>query len=255
MRATLASLKTVSVHGLKSIWKIPESDVVCADGFEFVKLRPHCFQLVSLVTEKNDEVTTSPRTLTGSIGLNAIIRIRNEAQVQELGGDSENKCTLFDGIQDEAQKPTKKQKMSAIEEGMVREQVSAMTIEFEVNGDMKQIRVLRPIRARDVLTIEFEQETVEHVLEYIRSAGFNDPKKHARKTVPDFPTGMKGVYARGDKWVAICHFPCGKKQYKTAATLEDAANLQARAEAGEALDDAADTEGPSELQANVTDPS
>ena len=122
--------------------------------------------------------------------------------------------------------------------------LSKLEIDVNIDDRVTSIRVLRPVRARDALTVEFDETTILTVLKYIRDAGFTDAKQHAKKTHTDFPSGLKGVWARGGKWTVLCNLTNGCTAYKSASSLEEAADLQSRAEAGELLEDVENTNDP-----------
>ena len=101
MAAVLSGIKCVNFGTLKSTWKVSKSeDVINLESEGFVRVIPNSHTLVGLICEGNQHASSPlPKnfSLTKAVGYQAMIKLRNRTQAEELTQDADhNACSLFD---------------------------------------------------------------------------------------------------------------------------------------------------------------
>ena len=88
MAAVLSEIKCVNFGTLKSTWRVSKSeDVIAVEGEEFGRVIPNSHTLVGLICEQNQHAPSPlPKnfSLTKAVDYQALIKLRNKNQAQEL---------------------------------------------------------------------------------------------------------------------------------------------------------------------------
>ena len=196
MAAILSEKKCVGLDGLIHqffVWK--PNDVVECHGAIFVRMSPSSYSLREILLEKNvlaPEPVPKRWSLSCSVGMNKLMELRNEQQAASLRGESNTSCNLFD---DSPPSDCLRRacRVPRPEIQKKRQEHDVLTVELELDGESKSVRLLRPMHPRDNLFIEYEAHTLGLVLRYFRALGFSDVKEPR----PDLPKGIlnrKGMY-------------------------------------------------------------
>ena len=226
MVVQLEEVKVVSVDGLKTQFKIPPYDAIVVDDVSFVKINTQSWTLMNVVFEQNENAPT-PRlgrdraseklSLSGCVGLNTMLQLRNEAQAQHLapaGGS-----TLFQGGGVDANTKKKKAMMTRLEMKSKRTEHVPITIDITMDGTTHTIEVLRPVHAKDALYVKYDAETLRVVLQYMRQSGFTEMKHQIKHQ------GAAGIQKRGGGFTVVTSDNQGQKRYKKAPNLDDAVHI------------------------------
>ena len=101
MAAVLSEIKCVNFGTLKSTWKVSKSqDVINVESEVFVRVFPNSHTLVGLICKQNEHAPSPvPKnfSLTKAVGYQALIKLGNTTQAQELSQDVDHDdCSLFD---------------------------------------------------------------------------------------------------------------------------------------------------------------
>ena len=171
MAAVLSEIKCVNFGTLKSTWRVSKSqDVINVERDVFVRVIPTSTSLVGLICEQNQHAPSPlPHTftLTKAVGYQAMIKLRNRTQAEELSQDVEdNACSLFDTTAEGNQRKKPKLSRNAAEEARKRHQI--MTIDVEGHGS---VRVLRPVLHSDSLFVHYSSESLTNMIKFIRHSG------------------------------------------------------------------------------------
>ena len=174
MAAVLSEIKCVNFGTLKSTWRVSnsEEDVIAVEGEEFVRVIPTSTTLVNLICEQNQHAPSPlPHnfTLTKAVGYQALIKLRNTTQAQELSQHADQvDCSLFDTTAEGNQR--KKPKLSRNAAAKARKRHQIMTIDVEGYGS---VMVLRPVLHSDSLFVHYSSESLTNMIKFIRHSGFN----------------------------------------------------------------------------------
>ena len=217
----MSDIKCVQVSGIKGTWKIINDDqrqveegdsTVC-----YVRVNPICRSLVSIVCDGNDH---SPRplpigySLTRSIGLNKLIKIRNSQQVADLEKENEtlDGCTLF----------AKKSKFQKEAAKTINQEHASMVLTLELASGPACVRVLRPVHPKDGLFVLYNPADLGALITYLRDEGFDEALAVAKDL--QLPNG---VVKRGHTFVVKYVKLDGSPGFKTCHSIEDAVAFQA----------------------------
>ena len=99
-----------------------------------------------------------------SLGLQELIKLRNEAQVKALSEADGKTCTLFEGTS----RPAKKPRVSHAQMKTLRDDHDALTVQVSIDGQEHSIDVLRPVHGRDRLWVLYEESSLGAVITYLR---------------------------------------------------------------------------------------
>ena len=236
LSATLINTKRISLHGLKSQWKIVKDDeVISCGGTEYVKLCPRSYSLARLIVEKNSAIAEDEQdeliSLARSMGYTNMLRIRNQQQAAsflESVSQPSASCTLF------APPPEKKARViiSRQQIGELRRNPQDLTIAITAGGVTMDVKVLRAFHPQENIFVEYEARTIAHVLGFIRELGFTE-KREKKADLPE------GIRRRGDKFVvrvlnSVSASGVKQYKYKTFDNVDDAMSFK--------LDDGADVD-------------
>ena len=225
----MSDIKCVQVSGVKGTWKIINDDqrqveegdsTVC-----YVRVNPICRSLVSIVCDGNDH-SPSPLpkgySLTRSIGLNKLIKIRNSQQVADLEKENEtlDGCTLF-GEDDKAPK-AKKSKLQKEAAKTINQEHASMVLTLELASGPACVRVLRPVHPKDGLFVLYNPADLGALITYLRDEGFDEALAVAKDL--QLP---KGVVKRGHSFIVKYVKLDGSTGFKTCHSIEDAVAFQA----------------------------
>ena len=142
MEVALSEIKCVALGGLKRVWQVRPPDVIIVDDLAFVKFSPRCFSLVDMVCEDNPHAPVPvPKkfSLTKSLGLQALVKLRNSTHLQAEGLTAVH-CNLF-----ENQPQLKKQRISRAAASELRKNLVAVTIGV---GQVAHVNANRPLLFR-----------------------------------------------------------------------------------------------------------
>ena len=174
MAAVLSEIKCVNCGTLKSTWRVTKSqDVINVAKEVFVRVIPHSHTLVGLICEQNQHAPSPlPKnfSLTKAVGYQALIKLRNTTQAQELSQHADQvDCSLFDTTAEGNQRKKPKLSRNAAEEARKRHQI--MTIDVEGHGS---VRVLRPLsQSADSLWVHYSSESLTKMIKSIRDGVFD----------------------------------------------------------------------------------
>ena len=221
LKATLWTMKCVSVEGGKGSWKICMKDVVELGDETYVRIAPYNAGLVALIDPKSEL-----KTLQGICGLVKLTRLRNEAQVKHLQEEMEAEkpsCDLFVAAAPDAEPRTQKmpkQKRASMKARRVAPEALDIEVEF-AEGEVGIIRMLRPVQTKDGLFIKYDEENVARTIRFLRQEGLEEAQSSYKRNVA-LP---KGIWRRGDK-LAVTYQEHGAKRSKTFKDLNEALAFQ-----------------------------
>ena len=240
MAAVLSDIKLVSFGNLKSTWRVSKcEDVINVEGDVFVRVIPSSTTLVSLMCEENQHAPSPlPKnfSLTKAVGYQALIKLRNTTQAQELSQHADQvDCSLFDTTAEGNQRKKTKLSRNAAEDARKKHQI--MTIDVEGYGS---VMVLRPVLHSDSLFVHYKPESLTNMIKFIRDSGFD----HELSWSQDLSL-PKGTWRRGSSYCVTYNKKDGTMGYKKCGTIDEVnifrAELDAKANACEASADDGDT--------------
>ena len=127
-----------------------------------------------------------------SLGLQELIKLRNQAQVKSLSEADGKTCTLFE----DTSRPAKKPRVSHAQMKTLRDDHDALTVQVSIDGQEHSIDMLRPVHGRDRLWVLYEESSLDAVITYLRVMPFGDKLTHAA-----LPDGVAGVIKRKGGWI------------------------------------------------------
>lgn len=226
MSVTLIDTKSITVEGLKTVFKVPHSDVCVVNGKAFICLVPYRSSLVSLILEDNEMAPTvrdKDFSLTRSTGLLRIKEARNHAQALELGPVEGS--NLF-----ELPIPKKSKKAVTPMQEMEKQYEDRVPITITLLWDAaeKDVVLLRPVQARDSLWVEYNADSIAWVIKMLREGGFEEEPFTQRKA-KDLPILPKGVvhFRGGYKVLWQCDVTARKMHGKVFSDMDEAVRFQA----------------------------
>ena len=222
MSAILTETRCIKFPGFDKVWVIKSSDAVKCDDSVYIRMDPRSHTLRGLVCETMK--SSILKSLTASIGLESMQRLRNEAQALMLAPP---KCVgqmLFD----DAEHQQKKSRMSRTAMKTARTEASSLDISITVDGEPHMVQVLRPVHPRDNVFILYEPDNITAVVKYIRQCGFADNTN--LMTVPRDPAVPQGVHRlmrnKMELFQVVYRKQDGTKGRKCFADIESATNWQ-----------------------------
>ena len=236
MQATIVTTKSISLTGLKRVWKVVRDDetAVC-DGAEYLKLHGHNYSLAKLISEGTDVELDKSRIGQRSVGIQELVQVRNEQQAESFMESVNPKaaCTLFSTPAERKAKSRRETMTERRDQEDLRRSPQSMTIPVTAGSTCRDVRILRAMHPRDNLFVECEAQTLAHVLSFIRERGFTDSK-------PKTAELPKGIHRRGDKYQVMYTKDdgSGKKLsgYRCFNDLEEAASFKLELEASPSPD-------------------
>ena len=184
-------------NGGKAVWMIKQPSLVRIGDVDFAKIAPWDQSFIRLVCEGTDVVKPMNASLSHSPGFQELKRARNTKQSRELE-EAETppaSCGLFG--RGEAPEPAakKRSRRSMTQMKELREAPEALTLEapsIDQREPPKLIRCIRPIHPCDDLAIELTSETVERVIDVIRSRGITTDmlttkRRYTRRSLEEPP--------------------------------------------------------------------
>jgi len=207
----------------KAKWEIKRELITELDGTKFVKLQPHDYGLMRIITQGSE---TAPKplpkdfSLTSSIGLRTLIKLRNDAQTRELQADEAPRNPLFRSTTPQI---AKRPRLSRSNLKAMRSKPEPLTITIPASGDsgVMDVQVLRPVHPRDDLWVEYDLHILSRILEYLRDEPFDtDQKSKHDKTLP------KGVWHHGEGFLVAYQWD-GKPRSKKCTSVEAAVVFKA----------------------------
>jgi len=226
MIAHLEDVKCISLPKSKRTWKVCESngDIIACEGKQFVRVAPSSHTLTALVLEP---LETKMRSITASVGLRTLTKLRNEAfaaMMQESLEPSPG-ASLFD-LPSEAPKKKPKKRLSDRKKVDHKDNPMTLDVVIHVDGEHRTLKILQPFFGEsDNIFVEYEPASLGLLLQYLRQEGFDDEQKLRATRDGSLP---KGIRARKDgKFIVAYTRDCGGKGYKTLNDLESAVAFQA----------------------------
>ena len=234
---------SVSLEGLNHKWKIEKpGDIISSNGQSYIRIACANWSLQQLVCENSDLAPKSIK-ISSSKGLASLIAMRNKAQAASLAeSDDANKCSLFDN-------PTPQKKPRVIHSrGQVdafRKDPQSLELDIDINGEMYQVSVLRPIHPTDNLFVAYDADMLATVLHHIRSLGFEEHV--GRERLSNIP---RGIHKRKDGYVVQYVKPeDGKIHYKSVRDIDEALEQHALLNHGDDEPNAYDVQQQSDDEA------
>lgn len=233
--ATLEVSRSVSIEGVKPIWKIHKpSDSIEVDGVVFVRVSRTMYSLNSLVAFGHGEVPDGheQECVRLSKGLKALVSQRNMLQAEAFKEESRG-CQLFD------QAPKQhKQVTSHAQKADMRKTPQTMELSVEIDGSAHKLEVLRPVHPTDNLFVAYQAPMIATLLHVMRTGGFDEPILRPRH--PELP---KGIHKRKNFYLAKYKKPSGSNGYKKLKTVEEAVAFLAGVGERNVADDDGASEG------------
>ena len=183
-----------------------------------------------------------------SLGLQELIKLRNEAQVKSLSEADGKTCTLFEGTSRPAKKPRvffeasidgqlqkliklrNEAQVKALSEAdgksfhaqmkTLRDDHDALTVQVSIGDQEHSIEVLRPVHGRDRLWVLYEESSLGAVITYLRDMPFGDKIRQVK-----LPDGVTGVIKRTNGWIVKKKRDDGSVQHMFTKQLDDATML------------------------------
>ena len=215
----------VSKPGLKAVITFPKADCLTLGSKTYVCFKPNNAGLCQMMVEANGEKSAADiKTFKSSwhyscwhsLGLQELIKLRNEAQVKSLSEADGKTCTLFEGTS----RPAKKPRVSHAEMKTLRDDHDALTVQVSIDGQEHSIDVLRPVHGRDRLWVLYEESSLGAVITYLRDMPFGDKLTHA-----ELPDGVTGVIKRKTGWIVKKKRDDGSVQHMFTKQLDFATML------------------------------
>ena len=205
------------MSGLNTTWMIPHEHAKHVEGTTFVRVPgSHNASLLKLVCENNPLAEgLNLRSLASSCGLMQLRMDRNVTQATQLSAPA---STLFAA---ESVTPRKARRMSRGALHTLRRISSSMEIEVQLGGCKKCIQVLKPVSAKDALYVEFEANTMETVIQFLRESGFAPDNSYQQIK----HNGEKGIQRRKDGKFLVKK-QLGKHKSQIVSTLWEALHIQ-----------------------------
>ena len=239
MAAVLSEVKSVNFGTLKSTWRVSKSqDVINVERDVFVRFIPTSTSLVGLICAQNQHAPSPlPKnfSLTKAVGYQAMIKLRNRTQAEELSQDVDhNACSLFDTPAEVKKRKKTMLSRNAAEEARKNHQI--MTIDVGYGS----VRVLRPVLQSDSLFVHYSSESLTNMIKFIRDSGFD----HGLSWYQD-QSLPKGTWRRGCTYCVSYQKEDGTIGYKKCGSIDEVntfrAEHHAEADACEASADDGDT--------------
>ena len=219
----LSHTLAVSKPGLKAVITFKKADCLTLGSKTYVCFKPNNAGLCQMMVEANGEKSAADiKSANGhyscwhSLGLQELIKLRNEAQVKALSEADGKTCTLFEGTS----RPAKKPRVSHAQMKTLRDDHDALTVQVSIDGQEHSIDVLRPVHGRDRLWVLYEESNLDAVITYLRDMPFGDKQTHA-----EMPDGVTGVIKRKNGWIVKKKQDDGSVQHILTKQLDDATML------------------------------
>ena len=218
----LSHTLAVSKPGLKAVITFPKADCLTLGCKTYVCFKPNNSGLCQMMVEANGEKVAADIKTAGhyscwhSLGLQELIKLRNEAQVKALSEADGKTCTLFEGTS----RPAKKPRVSHAQMKTLRDDHDALTVQVSIDGQEHSIDVLRPVHGRDRLWVLYEESSLGAVITYLRDMPFGDKLTHA-----ELPDGVTGVIKRTNGWIVKKKRDDGSVQHMFTKQLDFATML------------------------------
>ena len=221
----LSQTLAVSKPGLKAVITFKKADCLTLGSKTYVCFKPNNAGLCQMMVEANGEKSAADiKTFKSSwhyscwhsLGLQELIKLRNEAQVKALSEADGKTCTLFEGTS----RPAKKPRVSHAQMKTLRDDHDALTVQVSIDGQEHSIDVLRPVHGRDRLWVLYEESSLAAAITYLRDMPFGDKLTHA-----ELPDGVTGVIKRTNGWIVKKKRDDGSVQHMLTKQLDDAAML------------------------------
>ena len=172
----LSHTLAVRKPGLKAVITFKKADCLTLGSKTYVCFKPNNAGLCQMMVEANGEKVAADIKTAGhyscwhSLGLQELIKLRNEAQVKALSEADGKTCTLFEGTS----RPAKKPRVSHAQMKTLRDDHDALTVQVSIDGQEHSIDVLRPVHGRDRLWVLYEESSLGAVITYLRDMPFGD---------------------------------------------------------------------------------
>ena len=265
----LSQTLAVSKPGLKAVITFKKADCLTLGSKTYVCFKPNNAGLCQMMVEANGEKSAADIKTAGhyscwhSLGLQELIKLRNEAQVKALSEADGKTCTLFEGTS----RPAKKPRVSHAQMKTLRDDHDALTVQASIDGRLQELIKLRneaqvkalseadgksfhaqmkTLRDEDeALTVQVSIDGQEHSIDVLRpvhgrdrlwvlyeesSLGavityLRDMPFGDKLTHAELPDGVTGVIKRTNGWIVKKKRDDGSVQHMLTKQLDDAAML------------------------------
>lgn len=218
--ASLMSYRVVGISGVAKKWSITApTDVQEIGDRAFVKLNTQNPSLWALVASNNPNVAGGAsgqyRALSSSKGLTELIAMRNRIQSAALAPEQPQICSLFEA-------PKKKAKVAFARDKAAAKRTApeSLILPLEMGGVTYEVSVLRPVHPKDALFVEYSNESIAAVVQWLRTSGFDDGLKRTRTL--GLPKGIHKRVLGDKKYVVVYTKPDGSISRKLVRELDDA---------------------------------
>lgn len=226
MAAVLTETRAVSLPGFDKVWKITKAaDTATCDEAVFVRLEPTSWTLKQLVLEKNTNVPKrAPTSLTASLGLENLRKLRNEAQALLLNPPSS--CSKLFEVELAEVHAKKKSRTSRSAMQAARHEAASIEVEINVNSQSHTVQVLRPVHPRDHVFVKFSPDNINSVISYLRQEGFADSTSLMNSSRD--PAVPAGIWRKSDSTsFEVVYRKEGKRSFKRCSDIDAAITWQA----------------------------
>ena len=221
MAVYIDTVTTITVEGVKGTWRVPSELMLTIDDVNYVRLAPYAHSLVRMLCSAADGAPKPiPKnySLTCSAGYKSLVRLRNEAQQQELAEIQPTPVrSLFGGIVQPKARPRKRICRDRVKELRQQPQSIAIDVVPIGGGDPKSVSVLRPIHSTDCLTVVLDPGALQVVFDTIIHGSFGMPidKHDVAEQRP------KGIWKRGCRFIVPYQID-GIAKYKSRPSVDSA---------------------------------
>ena len=197
-------------------WKVPADAIKVVEGAEFVKVTPYDQSFVKLLCFGCLQLPKNAYKLSAASldGFREVLRLRNAAAFKDVDGGDAPELMLFASTA--ATPKAKARRLNAAQLKDMRDAPSVFEFEVPGAGDNPPLLVsmLRPIHPCDDLSIKLDEDTLEHVVAFIRDQGITVDTLTTRR---QYGTEEPGTWRMGNGKVV-------RKVLKDADTDDDPQN-------------------------------
>ena len=188
--------------GGKTEWRVKPKLILKIDGVEFVKLPASAEGFTKIVAEGIVDNAGRNPTLAQCQGIQDLVSLRNRKQAEELADAAKPSCSLFEEPAAPPQKKRPRRSKAALRELRDSPGVLDVTVPGFEGADPMNIKIVRPVRPGDDLCVPLEENVLDHIIGYIRSAGLTEDTL-ANKRCYKAHDAPKGVWKAGDRGFVV----------------------------------------------------
>lgn len=251
MPLELHTMRKLQFAGKKKYWELAPCNIVVVGGVEFVKLARGGtnYPFARIVFEDYQSSQMDNMSLTASLGYKQLLELRDNAIKQSAEAENADripamfKRTIPDMFKRQSPAPPPKRPhipRSKLNE-LLKNPDGCVEITLPACGARppQVTPVLRTVWAGAELAVLLDLDVIEHVIEYIREAGFDESlMRQKRSETPG------GIARRGDKYCVVTRV-LGKRRMKFFNSIDEAIDARDRqhGDGGDVQDDNAESGG------------